>query len=166
MTVEQKLNATLDECRTHARILLEARKELGGVRYDAERVLDIKLSELRILDQMAYRFSKLQDSVGEKMLPLLLEFAQEPLSFTATFAEKLQRLKKIGAIPSAEQWRFLREMRNQLAHEYPDLPAIKAAVLNRFLDSVAQLDSFWKHAEQWGISHSQNQGSAGEGEPK
>ena len=94
MTVEQKLNATLDECRTHARILLEARKELGGVRYDAERVLDIKASELRILDQMAYRFSKLQDSVGEKMLPL------------------------------------------------------------------------WKHAEQWGISRSPNQGSAEEGEPK
>jgi hypothetical protein len=141
-------------------------KGTRGVRYDAERVLDIKASELRILDQMAYRFSKLQDSVGEKMLPLLLEFAQEPLSSTATFAEKLQRLEKIGAIPSAEQWRLLREMRNQLAHEYPDLPAIKAAVLNRFLDSVAQLESFWKHAEQWGISHSPNKGSAGEGELK
>lgn len=166
MTVEQKFTAALDECHTHARILVEARKELGGIRYDAERVQNIKAPELRILDQMAYRFSKLQDSVGEKMLPLLLEFAEEPLSPTVTFAEKLQRLEKIGAIPSAEQWRFLREIRNQLAHEYPDLPAIKAVVLNRFLDAVEQLESFWQHAEQWGISHSPDQGSAGEGEPK
>jgi hypothetical protein len=164
VTVERKLNATLDECRTHARILAEARKELRGVRYDAERVLDIKPSELGVLDQMAYRFSKLQDSVGEKVLPLLLDFAEEPLSPTATFAEKLQRLEKIGAITSAEQWRLLREVRNQLAHEYPDLPAIKAAVLNRFLDSIDQLGMFWTHVQKWAVAHRPKQDSTQEGE--
>ena len=85
----------------------------------------------RLLDQAAYRFMKLQDSLGEKVLPGLLAVTVDPLPPAATFAEKLQRLERLGAVPSAERWRRLREVRNTLVHEYPDHPAFRAAALTR-----------------------------------
>jgi uncharacterized protein with HEPN domain len=55
---------------------------------------------------------------------------------------KLNRLEKIGALASAEQWLSLREMRNQIAHEYPDDPGMQAATLNKALkqaDTMLQI---------------------------
>ena len=56
----------------------------------------IDKESLRILDQIAYRFTKLQDSMGVKLLPLILVLAQEPISENVTFTEKLNRLERIG----------------------------------------------------------------------
>lgn len=141
-----KMRATLNECLLHAEILQQDLDELGDTTFSADNLeLSLAPATVRLLDQLAYRFAKLQDSLGEKMLPLLLLVAEEPLAPTTTFAEKLQRLERLGYIPSAEQWRVLREVRNQIAHEYPEHPEIKAAVLNRLLQSVGELLAFWKH---------------------
>ena len=61
------------------------------------------------------------------------------------WTRKLQRLERIGIIPSAEQWRELRIARNTIAHEYPDAPELKAAALNQFVRSASELLQFWKH---------------------
>ncbi|MCF6209752.1 MAG: hypothetical protein L3K24_03545 [Gammaproteobacteria bacterium] len=42
--------------------------------------------------------------------------------------------------------RFLRLL-EIVAHEYEDAPAIKAAVLNRFIDEIESLLAIWKRAE-------------------
>lgn len=147
---EEKLAAALEECALHARILEEDLAEHGEVSYDAETVTRMDRASLRLLDQMAYRFSKLQDAMGQKVLPLLLERAEEPLPPDATFATKLQRLERLGFIPSAEQWRQLREARNALAHEYPDAPEISAARINQFVADVGDLLAFWRHVRNYG----------------
>ena len=103
---------------------------------------------LRLLDQMAYRFAKLQGALGERVLPLMLDLAEEPLEPDTPFAQKLQRLERIGMIPSAEQWRELRIARNAIAHEYPDAPELRAAALNQFLRSVGELLGFWRHVSE------------------
>jgi len=95
---------------------------------------------------------KLQDSIGMKFFPMLLELMEEPISEDAAFAEKLQRLERLGALESVERWRQLREIRNQVAHEYEDAPALKAAVLNRFIDEVGSLLAIWMKAEAFYIS--------------
>lgn len=141
-----KMRATLNECLLHAEILQQDLDELGDATFSADNLeSSLAPATVRLLDQLAYRFAKLQDSLGEKMLPLLLLVAEEPMAPTTTFAEKLQRLERLGYIPSAEQWRVLREVRNQIAHEYPEHPEIKAAVLNRLLQSVRELLAFWGH---------------------
>ncbi|GAA3535883.1 hypothetical protein [Zobellella aerophila] len=56
--------------------------------------------------------------MGAKLLPGILELTKEQGAL-ATFIDKLNRLEKIGALSSAEQWLELREMRNQFAHDYP-----------------------------------------------
>lgn len=39
--------------------------------------------------------------MGEKVMPLILELAQETVPANAAFTEKLNRVERIGAIPTA-----------------------------------------------------------------
>lgn len=153
MKNREALLAILKECRIHEEVLQEAKDELGDTRFDEKTVTNIGVQQRRLLDQLAYRFSKLQDSMGMKLLPMLLDLAEEPLPQETPFAEKLQRLERLGALESVERWRQLREIRNQLAHEHEDAPAIKAAVLNRFIEEVGSLLIIWKKAEAYSAQY-------------
>lgn len=62
------------------------------------------------------------------------------------FQQKLRRLERLGAVPSADAWRLLRELRNQIAHEYPDAPAIQAAMIEALLDGARTLIAFSEKA--------------------
>jgi hypothetical protein len=138
MTPEQLMHSYLAECTLHAKVLDEG---LCDVREWTPILISSVINKelLRILDQIAYRFTKLQDSMGEKVLPLILELAQEPISESVTFVEKLNRLERIGAIPSVEKWRRFRVVRNALAHDYPDDPELRASAINRFVEGAADL---------------------------
>jgi len=94
------------------------------------RLTDI---EQAIFDQFTVRFSKLQDIMGAKLLPAVLELTHEEGELRA-FIEKLNRLEKISALSSVEQWLRLREMRNQFAHDCPDDLEIQASLLNKAFD--------------------------------
>lgn len=135
-----KLAAALVECRLHAQVLAQALDEAQALLpFNPASVAGISAQQRRLLDQIAYRFGKLQDSLGEKLLPGLLQLAQEPIAPEASFIEKLQRLERLGAVASAADWKLLREMRNALAHDYPDAPQLQAAWLNQLLHSIPTL---------------------------
>ncbi|MBS3968729.1 MAG: TM1812 family CRISPR-associated protein [Clostridia bacterium] len=100
--------------------------------YDDEAVQD--------WDQFLLRFTKLQDTMGARLLPAVLEVLQEALE-DRPMIDKLNRLEKLGLIEHAHDWAQLRAIRNQLAHDYPQDEAIKAAWLNRAVAAVAVLDA-------------------------
>jgi hypothetical protein len=137
-----KFDAAVDECRRHADILGQARQGLPAAFSPAE-VGAIDSATRRLLDQAAYRFMKLQDSLGEKVLPGILRLLLEPLPPEVPFAEKLQRLERLGVVGSVASWRMLREVRNSLAHEYPENPALQAAALTRLIQGVDELLVLW-----------------------
>jgi len=68
--------------------------------------------------------------MGAKLFPAVLELTKEQGDLSA-FVDKLNRLEKIGAISSVNDWLLLREVRNAFAHEYPDDPELQAAMLNK-----------------------------------
>lgn len=107
---------------------------------------DLSDVQLAVVDQFIMRFSKLQDAMGAKLLPGILELTKEPGSFP-TFIDKLNRLEKIGAIPSASEWLQFREMRNQFSHDYPDDPVIQASQLNKALELSHHLLTTLEHAQ-------------------
>ncbi len=76
-------------------------------------------------------------------MPLILELAQEPVPSNATFAEKLNRLERIGAIPSAGEWKKFRIVRNALAHEYPEDAVLRVSAINRFVHGAEDLNAFY-----------------------
>ena len=143
-----KLAAALTECGLHVQVLAQAFDEVQALLpFDATAVAAINPAQRRLLDQIAYRFGKLQDSLGEKVLPGLLLAAQEPVAPEATFVEKLQRLERLGAVRSAADWKLLRELRNALAHDYPDAPELQAAWLNRLMSSIPMLLAMAQQAQ-------------------
>lgn len=147
-----KFDAALAECRRHAAVLDEARRALPAG-FAAPDVAAIDREQRRLLDQLAYRFMKLQDSLGEKVLPGILTLTLEPLPPEATFAEKLQRLERLGVVASAGTWRLLREVRNSLAHEYPENPALQAAALTRLVKGAGELLELWSGVETYCAHH-------------
>ena len=61
------------------------------------------------------RFGRLQDTLGDKLLPLLLEALGER---TSAAIDNLDRAEQLGLIQSADEWMVMRNLRNQMVHEY------------------------------------------------
>jgi hypothetical protein len=73
------------------------------------------------------RFARLQDILGDKLLPLLLTALGEK----ATSArDNLDKAEKLGLIASADDWMTIRQLRNQMIHEYVEDPSILISALN------------------------------------
>ena len=104
-----------------------ARKEAGHLRYSLDTLfaLPISLTWVRNLahepalaekvEAFASRFSRLQDQLGEKLLPRYAAMVGEsPKTFldTLAFAEKAELLSNADAFIAA------RRLRNALVHEY------------------------------------------------
>lgn len=137
-----KLQAALTECALQAAVLSEALALLPASFVPAD-VQTLGTDRRRLLDQVAFRYMKLQDSLGEKVLPGLLSASLDPLPDDVPFVQKLNRLERLGAVPSVERWKSLREVRNALAHEYPDHPALQAAAWTRLLRAAEDLLAAW-----------------------
>ena len=72
-------------------------------------------SDLAFADQIIYRFSKAQDCMGSKLFKSFLLFQGE--SVDKPFLDILHTLEKLNLV-SVNDWFELREIRNQIAHEY------------------------------------------------
>ena len=161
MTPDRLMRIYLGECRLHVDVLTEALTEARKwLPFSADTVQHITREQLRVLDQVAYRFSKLQDTMGQKVLPAILDLAQEPIAPDASFAEKLNWLERMGALPSAEEWRKLRVARNAIAHEYPDDPALRASAINCFLNGAMQLNALHEFVGRYLLEHFPSLGGA------
>jgi len=132
-------NGIVDICQVHAGRLNWAMTELATKKpFSRDTIQQLSDLDLAIFDQFIARFSKLQDAMEAKLLPSVIELTHEEGELN-TFIDKLNRLEKIGAIKSADQWLKLREMRNQFSHDYPDDPEIQASLLNKAFDMAEQL---------------------------
>lgn len=144
---EIAFEGSLNICERHAKRLRWAMATLEAkFPLTPKDIPELSPMDLAVVDQFVIRFSKLQDAMGAKLLPGVLELTQEHGELT-TFIDKLQRLEKIGAIDSAAQWLRLREMRNQFAHDYPDDPEIQASLLNKAFELAHQLVETLEHVK-------------------
>lgn len=83
----------------------------------AEGLAKLPLEQVAFLDMMTMRFGKLQDIIGVKIFSLMLELLGED---AGSFVDKLNKLEKLGYIDDVNWWMALREIRNQIMHDYPD----------------------------------------------
>jgi hypothetical protein len=136
---KQVFDGIVGICQTHAGRLSWAMGQLESEKpISAEDIQHLTDNDLAIFDQFIARFSKLQDAMGAKLLPAVLELTHEEGELTA-FIDKLNRLEKMGAIASTDEWLKLREMRNQFSYDYPNDPEIQAALLNKSFVMAKQL---------------------------
>lgn len=78
------------------------------------------------VDAFVARFGRLQDTLGDKLLPVFLGVMGER---SGAMLENLDRAEKLGLLKSADTWMALRKLRNRMVHEYVDDPAELASAL-------------------------------------
>ena len=79
--------------------------------------MDADPAQAEQLDAFVARFARLQDTVGDKFVPALLQALQEPVGVVI---DNLDRAERLGWVLSADAWIEARRLRNQMIHEYVD----------------------------------------------
>lgn len=134
-----RFRSLVNECRIHEKRILHARERCAElIPLNAESYANLSEDKIEHIDQLVYRFGKLQDAIGAKLFLRIVETLQEGTE-SLTFIDKLNILEKAGVIDSARQWRILREIRNQLAHDYEDDPEEGSKYLNDLFYSADTL---------------------------
>lgn len=72
------------------------------------------------------RFCRLQDTVGDKLLPQWLNALGERIG---PAIDNLNLAEKLGMLESAQRWLETRQLRNQMIHEYIESSAMLADAL-------------------------------------
>ena len=67
------------------------------------------------IEAFTSRFCRVQDTLGDKLIPVWLKLLGEPV---AAVVDNLDKSEKLGVIPSADEWLEVRQLRNQMVHEY------------------------------------------------
>jgi len=114
-------------CRSHARRLRWACEQLHP--FTKEDIAHLNDSDIAVIDQLFSRFAQLQDVMGRRLFPAILQLTKEPME-DAAFIDKLNQLEKLGVINATSDWLNLREVRNTFVHEYPEDPALQAEAIN------------------------------------
>lgn len=74
--------------------------------------VDIDLGER--VDAFVARFSRLQDTLADKLLPARLDWLAEPLG---PAIDNLTRAERLGWLHSTDHWLEVRRLRNRMIHE-------------------------------------------------
>ncbi|MBD9356622.1 hypothetical protein [Methylomonas albis] len=95
---------------------------------------DIELAER--VEAFVGRFGRLQDTLADKLLPVLLSVSGEQVGAAI---DNLDRAERLDWIASTDDWLTMRRLRNQMVHEYIEDLTVLANALNsghRFVPSL------------------------------
>ena len=128
----KKFESALHEAETHLRRIDTACAMLNGMyEFPLSRKGFHELlrndGHLAFADQMIFRFSKAQDCIGAKLFKSFLLAQGENVD--RPFLDILNGLEMISML-SVDAWFELREIRNEIAHDYEDDEAAGINILN------------------------------------
>lgn len=141
MKPQDRLGDALWEADRHQRTLAEALTEWDGAPAADWQSLETHRAKVRLVDQLLFRFIKLQDAVGERLVPATLAALNEPYE-DWPMRDRLNRLEKLRYL-DVDSWLGWREVRNRLAHEYPDQPELRFAALLTVIAAAHSLVGFY-----------------------
>lgn len=136
------------ECERNIYHLCRASTSLAPILpMTGERFEHLTDAQVQSVDQFILRFTKLQDAMGNRLFPAVLQYLQEQYE-ERPMLDKLNRLEKLGYIQSVEAWQNIRDTRNKFAHDYPDDWAKNAALINLACEAVTDMYSILAGIEQ------------------
>jgi hypothetical protein len=144
---KERLLTSVQKCRTHlVRIhyAIGQTKELFPLTPD--RYKNITEANIGNIDQLVFRFTKLQDEIGNNTFRLLLEFLKEDCT-GKPFRDILNTLERLQIVDSSDTWLSLRELRNDLAHDYPMMIDETVDKLNYLVLQLPLIENILKNIE-------------------
>jgi hypothetical protein len=140
---QARLASALWEAERHRATLAEALAEWSCLREPNMEALETDPALRRLSDQILYRFMKLQDALGERLVPATLARLLEPYE-AWSMRDRLDHLEKLGFL-DVDPWLEWRDVRNRLAHEYPDAPELRHAAVLAAIHAAAALIAAYDH---------------------
>ena len=108
--------------------------------YDQFIFNTLEAEKRAILDAYLKRFASLQDFLGAKIFSILLEIAGIQ---NTKMSEVLSHIEKENIIDSLENWIELREVRNELEHDYPEELEEALQDLKYCIDNFEKIESYY-----------------------
>lgn len=124
----ERLQFLLDTVAKERRHLLSTTQRLFAEEINGAWVasLEERPDVAERLDAFVARFGRLQDTLGDKLVPELLSHLLER---TGATLDNLNRMERLGLLASVDDWVEARNLRNRLIHEYMnDLDEFAAAL--------------------------------------
>ena len=116
---EDKLREVFEICSLHLkRMHFSYDKVIIFLPLNRDNYYEMDEVTISFLDQYIFRFSKLQDMMGARLFPTLMDYLAEPMNDRPVI-DLLNRLERLGILDSAMNWIELRRIRNDISHEYP-----------------------------------------------
>ena len=127
-----RLKSYLEEADIH---INRIKKVLNSIPYPfEEEYLDDEIIDK--LDVLAFRFSKLQSLVGEKLFREYLKLFYDVEG--KSFLEILKLLEKEGII-DIDTWVEFRKVRNFISHDYPLMNREKIEAINFLIENIGKI---------------------------
>jgi hypothetical protein len=132
------LQHSLALCLGHADALQDALQDIKARGMGVDEYANLGKEDRRLLDQFAYRYTRLQDDMGTKLMPASLKALAENEA-TMSALDRFARLEQLGWLASADEWQTLRQIRNQFTHDYPNNPSERFERLQAAVHAASQL---------------------------
>lgn len=131
-------------CKDHLEALRDAMDDMQQRALGLSDYAQLSKADRRLLDQFAYRFTRLQDDMGARLMPAVLRALGEEVAAMPAL-DRFSRLEQLGWLPSAENWNVLRQIRNQFAHDYPASAAQRFERLQAAIGAAHQMVAMMAH---------------------
>lgn len=144
---ELLLESAISECRKHiSRLDYSYSSIKSKLPFTPQTIESLSNEDTALIDQYVYRFSKLQDTIGNKLFRAVLLNLDEEV-YNKSVIDIFNRLEQLGYVANYETWKQLREIRNEVSHNYDDDPAAVANTLNLIFSHKDTLVSYFKGIE-------------------
>jgi len=139
--VTQKLKKVISEIETHIQrveIAFENLNKHNIIFPLQDDIYDILEDDvlLAFADQIIYRFSKAQDTIGAKLFKAFLLYEGEEVN--KPFRDILDRFEAMNII-DVDEWFELREIRNEIAHDYDNNEERAKDILNLIYENKKEI---------------------------
>ena len=124
--------------RKECRHLVSTDQRLFALPFSVNRAVSLE-TDLELAEQVEAfvgRLGRLQDTLGDKLLPLLLAALGEA---PGAAIDNLDRAERLGLLESADAWLHMRQIRNQMVHEYVEDLTVLVSALQTAHEFVAVL---------------------------
>lgn len=145
---ETKLKQQIVICNIHANRIRIGLKHVEPLLPLNKTMVDhLSDEQLGFLELIGSRLGKLQDTMGKHIFPLTLDLLGE-WNEQQSMIDCLNRLEKLTFIEKADFWQYLRQVRNELTHEYENNTIEQIEKIQNAVEAAKALLVVWERFMQ------------------
>ena len=110
----------------------------------------------RLVASITSDFSKAQAILGEKLFKEILYFTDEINDKNISFFDILSILERLSIIENRLEWKQVKEIRNNIAHEYPEEVDKLADNLNMIFEKIVFLKDSFENIKNFYLKYKAN----------